>query len=43
LTLSIRLRVIRDQHANPPNLLRACRERPRCCRTAEQRDEFAAL
>jgi hypothetical protein len=33
------------EHADPPHalrLLRARRQRPRCCSTAEQRDELAA-
>ena len=37
---------ISHQHTNPPHpfaLLRACRERPRDRRAAEQRDELAAL
>jgi hypothetical protein len=42
LTFSIGLRVIVDQHTDPPGLLRARRERP-SRRAAEKRDELAAL
>src|SRR5262249_16247759 len=43
LPLTIGLRVKRDQHADPPGLLRPHCERPRSRRAAEQRDELAAL
>src|SRR6516165_2201671 len=43
LTFTIGLRVKRDQHADPPGLLRARRERPCGRRAAKQRDERAAL
>src|SRR5258708_20269340 len=42
LTFSIGLRVVRHQHADPPRLLRARRERPGRRRAAEKRDEIAA-
>src|SRR5579862_5693593 len=41
LTFTIGLRVIRDQHTNPPGLLRARRKRPSRRRATEQRDEVA--
>jgi len=47
--VGLRQRVIRrkgDEHADaalPRGLLRRCRERPRCGRAAEQRDELAAF
>src|SRR5262249_9456345 len=42
LALTIGLRVTRDQHPYPPELLRARRKWPRR-RAAEQRDELAAF
>ena len=45
----LKSRIVRargQEHADAPHplaLLRARRERPRCCRAAEQRDELAAL